>query len=436
MLYDQAQLAVVYSIAVQITGSIELKDTVEDILDYVSRDLTHPAGGFYTAEDADSYPTHDSKEKKEGAFCVWYYEDLKNLLSDKIDGTDHTLADVFINHYNAVDGGNVNPRMDPHGELTNQNVLTILPEKDSLVSEEVLKDALAKAKNILYEKRQTRPRPSLDDKILTSSNGLMISGFCTAGRALERDDYITTAVKSAEFILKHLVDVSSGKLLRSCYGNSAHSLEQLSSPVHGFIDDYAFTVQAMIDLYASTFDDKWLKKAIELQELQDNLFLDKSEGGYFAAEEGASDIVIRLKDDHDGAEPSSNSISAMNLIRLYKLTNNENYKTQAEKIFKLFDDRLTQIPISMSALVETFLFYKQDGPILILKPEDKAFVTAVHKNYFPFLTCLGLSGQTDRSMNPKLADITFESGQAALLIKYDGDQVVITSIDDLKQNLE
>jgi len=435
MLYDQAQLAVVYSIAVQLTGSQEFTETVEDILEYVSRDLTHPEGGFYTAEDADSYPTHDSEEKKEGAFCVWTYDELKELLADKIDGTEHTLADVFIHHFNAVQGGNVNPRMDPHGELTNQNVLTELPEKDPLIDNaEVYKSAIDKAKKILHDKRQTRPRPSLDDKIITSSNGLMISGFCAAGRALNRQDYISTAIKAADFIMKHMVDTANGKLLRSCYGNGAHALEQLNPPIHGFIDDYAFFIQAMIDLYETTLDEKYLKKATQFQELQDNLFLDRTTGGYFAAEEGADDIVIRLKDDHDGAEPSSNSVSAMNLVRLYKLTNNQHYKDEAEKIFKLFHDRLTQIPISMSALVEAYLFYKQDGPVLIINPENKNLLSEVHKNYFPFLTLLGLGGETDRSINSRLADINLEPGKAVLL--KDGEvKLIISSIEDLEQNL-
>eukprot|EP00088_Acartia_fossae_P059254 TRINITY_DN7011_c0_g1_i11.p1 TRINITY_DN7011_c0_g1~~TRINITY_DN7011_c0_g1_i11.p1 ORF type:complete len:741 (-),score=168.34 TRINITY_DN7011_c0_g1_i11:172-2394(-) len=448
MLYDQAQLAVVYSIAVQKTGSQEMREIVEDILTYVSRDLTHPEGGFYTAEDADSYPSEGSKEKKEGAFCVWSFTELQDILgSHKIEGyEDKSLADVIIHHYNVEKDGNVNPRMDPHGELLGQNVLTELPEKDTplIPDESRYKEALNKARKLLHEKRLTRPRPSLDDKILTSSNGLMISGFCAAGRALGRQDYIAAAEKAGNFLCTHLLDQNGaksaengGKLLRSCYGASAHALQQLDTPIHGFIDDYAFTVQAMLDLYESTFDVIWLKRAISFQDTQDALFLDKSDGGYFAAEEGASDIIIRLKDDHDGAEPSSNSISAMNLLRLHKLTNNKKYKTQAEKIFEIFHLRLTQIPVSMSALTEAYLFYRQDGPVLLLNtshPDHKEFITELHSKYLPFLTCL--TPEVGQEVSGHLAGANLTPSSKGLLIKSDQDEKVsVNSLEDVLQNL-
>jgi len=432
MLYDQAQLSVVYSVAASLTSSQYYKDIVDDILTYVTRDLTHPEGGFYTAEDADSYPNKESNEKKEGAFCVWTQQELKELLDQPVEGhPDIKLSDIVIHQYNAAADGNVNPRMDPHGELTHQNVLTEIPEKQPLIPDQnIYRSSLNTARKILHEHRLTRPRPSLDDKILTSSNGLMITGFCVAGCALNKQEYIDTAVKAANFLLNHLVH-SSGKLLRSCYGNSCHALDQLERPVHGFIDDYAFTVQALLDVYAATLDSKWLENAIKFQKLQDDLFLDKEIGGYFGAEEGAEDIIIRLKDDHDGAEPSSNSVSAMNLVRLYKLTNNDVYKLQAEQIFKLFHDRLTQIPISMSALVEAFLFYKQDGPVLIVKPEANELITELRQQYIPFLTYLAYG---DRHNHAQIADI--DLGDAcAVLLTSGGDKTPVSSVKDVVDNL-
>merc|ERR1719391_1426700 len=140
-----------------------------------------------------------------------------------------------------------------------------------------------------------------------------------------------------------MFDPQKNELMRSVYGGTPE-LQQLDTPIHGFIDDYVFSVQAMIDLYQATLDSSWIDFAVKLQEIQDELFLDKDKGGYFASREGDPQIVLRLKDDHDGAEPSSNSISSLNLLRLYKLTNRSEYQNQAEKIFKLFSARLNQVP--------------------------------------------------------------------------------------------
>jgi len=432
MLYDQAQLAVVYSIAFKLTGLACHKATVEDILSYVSRDLTHTLGGFFTAEDADSYPTATSTEKKEGAFCVWTHQEIKQLLHENIHGSELSLGDVLIHEFNVEEEGNVSARQDPHGELVNQNVFTKIPAKELPLSEEVYLAALEKGRKILFEHRLTRPRPSLDDKILCSSNGLMISGFCSAGSALDRPDYIQTAVKAANFIKQHMFDHENNQLLRSVYGGKPE-LEQLEHPIHGFIDDYAFTIQGMLDLYTATFETKWLKFALKLQEIQDCKFLDREKGGYYATEAGDQEIVVRLKDDHDGAEPSSNSISALNLLRLHKLTNTSTFKSKAEDILKLFHVRLGQAPVSMPAMVDAFLFHLQDGPFLVFNADEISFVSEVRRHFFPFVTLVGLEKNVDNiiNCNPHLEGLNI-APNTGVLVKSSGEQHPVESIDQLK----
>ena len=168
MLYDQAQLVMAYSAAFSITKEEKYKEVVDDILLYVRRDMTHSSGAFFAAEDADSLPMENAAEKKEGAFCVWNWEELMSLLNDKVQG-EITLADIVAHEYNLKPGGNVDPRGDPHGELKNQNVLTKIPSKSLPLSDlNQYNKALEDAKKILFSERLKRPRPGLDIKIVTS----------------------------------------------------------------------------------------------------------------------------------------------------------------------------------------------------------------------------------------------------------------------------
>lgn len=221
MLYDQAQLVISYCDAFVVTKDDFYADVVRDILNYVSRDLSHDLGGFYGAEDADSYPYNGAPHKMEGAFCVWEYDEVFNLLADeKTNGILH--ADIFAYHYNVQEQGNVPSSQDPHGELKNKNVLVVFgsleetSEKFGLTIVQ-LKEILAKCHKILYEERQNRPKPHVDTKIVTSWNGLMVSGFARAGFILKDQTYINRAILAANFIKKFLYNEEEKSLLRCCY---------------------------------------------------------------------------------------------------------------------------------------------------------------------------------------------------------------------------
>ncbi|BES99385.1 DUF255 [Nesidiocoris tenuis] len=365
MLYDQAQLAVTYSNAYLITKNKKYADVVRDILTYVSRDLSHPEGGFFSAEDADSYPEEGSSAKKEGAFYVWTHEEIVSLLDRPLAcNKDLKLFEVFCEHYDVLPGGNVNPDLDPHNELEGKNVLIVFgslkktAEKFNL-SEEDLAAELEVGRKILFDVRAKRPKPQLDNKIISAWNGLMISGYARAACVLEDPSYSERAARAAEFVKKHLYTPDK-ILLRSCY-TQGESVSQIDKPIEGFLDDYAFLISGLIDLYEATFNQDYLKWADELQRTQDELFWDNGLAGYFTTTNSDPNILIRMKEDSDGAEPSGNSVSAHNLIRLSALFDSSELREKAGKLLSSFTGRLTRIPIILPEMVSALMLY-HDSP--------------------------------------------------------------------------
>ncbi|KAI4456886.1 spermatogenesis-associated protein 20 [Holotrichia oblita] len=299
MLYDQGQLVVVYTDAYVITKDDFFADIIKDILNYVSRDLSHELGGFYGAEDADSYPCEGAPHKKEGAFCVWEFNEINNMLDEQVGSV--SLAELFCYHYSVKKNGNVGPGNDPHGELRNKNVLTVFGTYEDTADKfnitiPQLKEILGKGHKILYDERQKRPKPHVDTKIVTSWNGLMISGFAKAGFALNEQKYVDRAVLAANFIKKHLYNPKTKTLLRCCYRGEDNGITQTGNPINGFVDDYAFLIRGLLDLYEATLDSSWLEWVETLQDTQDRLFWDSKHSGYFTSPEGDPSILIRDKE--------------------------------------------------------------------------------------------------------------------------------------------
>ncbi|XP_044598379.1 spermatogenesis-associated protein 20-like [Cotesia glomerata] len=258
MLYDQAQLLRSYANAYIVTKDKFFSDVVDDIVTYCVRDLRHKDGGYYSAEDADSLPTAEATAKQEGAFYVWTMEEIETHLDKKIPDRDLKLSDIFAYHFNVKEDGNVSQRQDPHGELTNKNVLIVFGSiKDTNerfdFSVEDVEKYLAEAKQILFEARSQRPRPNLDDKIITTWNGLMISGLAYVGVAIKNKQYIQYAEDNANFIERYLYD-KMNILLQSCYRADGDIIMQPLTPIHGFHADYAFVVQELLDLYGANLN--------------------------------------------------------------------------------------------------------------------------------------------------------------------------------------
>ncbi|XP_072846721.2 spermatogenesis-associated protein 20 isoform X1 [Pogona vitticeps] len=357
MLYDQGQLAAAYAKAFQISGDEFFADTLADILLYVSRDLSDKSGGFYSAEDADSYPTVQSEEKQEGAFCVWTAEEIRQLLPDPIEGNPErkTLADVFIHHYGVKEDGNVNPmkvtwEWDPHNELKGKNVLIVQYSLELTAARfglelQQLKTMLVKSREALLKARALRPRPHLDTKMLAAWNGLMISGFAQSGAILGKKEYTDRAVQAASFLQDHMFNSNDGKLIRTCYRGQGNSVDKGSVPIHGFLEDYVFVIQALFDLYEASLDPRWLEWAVQLQHKQDELFWDPKGFAYFSTEAADPSLLLRMKDDQDGAEPSPNSVAVTNLLRAACYTGHKEWVKKAGQILAAFSERLLKIPV-------------------------------------------------------------------------------------------
>ncbi|OJT15668.1 Spermatogenesis-associated protein 20 [Trametes pubescens] len=351
MLYDEAQLLLSSLDLYQLlpTPSRDRKTLelmAKDIVSYVANDLRSPEGGFYSAEDADSLQTHNSTVKKEGAFYVWTSEQLDELL-----GAD---ADLFKYHFGVEADGNCDPGHDIQGELKGQNVLYSAhtpeetAEKFNKSVEETEKILNTSLKTLRDYRDKHRPRPHLDDKILTCWNGLMISGLARASEVLKHDNDVAPkalemAEASAAFIRNHLFDEQSGKLWRS--------YREGPGPT-GQADDYAFLIQGLLDLYEASANEEHLLWAIRLQEKQDELFYDPEDGGYFASAPDEH-ILIRMKDAQDGAEPSAVSVTLANLQRLAHLAEDRHadYNAKAKSILSSNGQLLTRAPFALASMV-------------------------------------------------------------------------------------
>ena len=337
MLYDQAQLVVAYTEVYQATGDPAFERVVRETLDYVLRDLTSPEGGFYSAEDADSLPEPDAAEKREGAFYVWTQEELDRLLTP-----DESLA--FRRMYGVEREGNIALASDPHRELAERNVLFLQNDAELVAKltgkgEKEISQLISTARQKLKSIRDQRPRPHLDDKIVTAWNGLMISGFAKAFQVFREERYLAAAQRAGEFVQGNLY---RSRLLRSYRGTAGATC--------GFAEDYAFLIQGLLDLYEADFDVRWLRWAGELQVQMNALFADPR-GGYFSTEEGAPDILFRMKEDHDGAEPSANSVAAMNLARLARIFDRKEFQHSAARIVGAFHPSLDRMPAALPQML-------------------------------------------------------------------------------------
>ncbi|PRW45152.1 spermatogenesis-associated 20 [Chlorella sorokiniana] len=357
MLYDNPQLVSTYLAAFQITGDPQYATVARGVLDYLMRDMTHPEGGLFAAEDADSLDPASGK-KKEGWFYVWTQQEIQDVL-----GPDD--AAIFSRHYYVKPAGNtdLSPRSDPHDEFGGLNVLIqrqTLAEtaKAAGKSEADTAALLASCREKLFNVRAKRPRPHRDEKIVSAWQGMSISAFATAARVLPHEQppaarefpvegrdpkqYLQAALKIAAFVRQHLYDAPT-RQLRRAYTDGPSS-------VPGFADDYAYMISGLLDLYSTTGDIAHLQWALELQGTMQELFWDPAAGAYYNNKEGDASILLRMKEDYDGAEPAASSIALANLWRLAGLTSGEEAEQWREKAAlcaAAFGDRLAEAAIAL-----------------------------------------------------------------------------------------
>ena len=385
MLYDQAQLAQVYLTAHQFSGGNFYAGIARDTLNYVLRDMVHPGGGFYSAEDADSLPRADAKRKLEGAFYVWTQSEIIEVLGAERGSSFGSLLGVMKD-------GNVAGDSDPHGELTGQNVLHWRgAEKLTAETESNLRED----KTQLLKERNLRPRPHLDDKILTAWNGLMIGAFARSASVLGEDAHLQAAQRAASFIRENLFDSATGLLRRSW--------REGASAVHGFAADYAFLISGLLDLYFADFDLGWLHWARQLQDTMDLHFWDQDLGGYFSTASNDPTILLRLKEDYDGAEPAPTSVAAINLWRMGRLFHNDTMLEHGRHAARAFSVRLEAQPFGMPLLLTGAAWMEIPPAHLIIHspsrdhPGLRAMLAEANAHYLPHLIVMLIADEDSRA---------------------------------------
>lgn len=358
MLYDNALLAAVYVEAFEATGNVFYKAVAEKIFTYILRDMTSKEGAFYSAEDADS-------DGEEGKYYLLTLKEVALVLGEQFYKT-------YCDHYNITGKGNFEGRNIPN-----------LIGMESRAKQDVnLQTKLEKMRQRLFEYRERRIHPYKDDKILTSWNGLMIAALAYGGRIFENSSYIQQAEKAMDFILSNMINESGRLMARYREGEIAHL---------GYLEDYAFTVHALIELYEATFNVKYLTNALELNDKMLKLFKDEDQGGLFLYGTDGEELIVRPKDIYDGALPSGNSVATLNMLRLARLTANSELGNEAYEQFEVFASKVKTIESAHSYFMTALLYSLVPGKDIIISGQDqhedtKAMIKEINNTYLPFAT--------------------------------------------------
>ena len=315
MLYDNALLSRLYLRYFQVSEDAAARATVEGILDYVLREMTHPDGGFYSTQDADS-------EGHEGKFFVWDIQEIRDALGDE-------AASRFCDYYNITKAGNFEGKNIPNVTRSLEDVAVA-----HKISVDELKASLDESRRILFELREKRVKPDRDEKILTAWNGLMLASFAEAGVVLNRPDYTDAALRNAEFVLSNLYE--NGMLLRTWKDGRAK--------FNAYLEDYAFLAEGLLTLFETTGETRWLKEALALTDRMVEEFWDSEGGGFYFTGKSHENLIVRSKDYFDNATPSGNSVAALVLVRLATLTGRENYRNLATAVLRDVGDQTRRYP--------------------------------------------------------------------------------------------
>jgi uncharacterized protein len=406
MLYDNALLLVAYAEAFQVTGRGDFARVARETGDYVLREMTDAAGGFYSATDADS-------EGEEGRFFVWSESEVRHALAED------PLVERFLEYYDVGTSGN----------WEGQTILNA-PHPD-----EKTWAALSNARGRLCRARALRVPPLRDEKILTAWNGLMISGLANAGRILDETRYVQAAARAAEFILTRLRGPNA-ELWRSYKDGRAHQA--------GFLDDYAFMVAGLIDLFEASFETRWLVEALGLARLMERRFSDPA-GGWYASGESHETLLARAKPSFDGAEPSGSSVALMNALRLAVLTDDDEWRQLAARGFLAQAKVLTERPLAMTeALLALDFYWDCPREIAVLWPTGQAdaaapLLSVLRRTFLPSRALTGASDAEVASLGkvvPFVRDKTTQSGQATAYVCRQGTcQLPTTDPEQLRVQL-
>jgi uncharacterized protein YyaL (SSP411 family) len=367
MLYDNALLAYAYTEAYQATGKDIYKDIARKIFTYVLRDMTSAGGGFYSAEDADS-------EGEEGKFYLWQPEEVKEAAGEE-DGK------LFCDWYGISPAGNFEGKSIPN---------LIGRDLGILYEDKALARRLDGVREKLFMYREKRIRPHRDDKILTSWNGLMIAALALGGRAFHSDEYIKAAEAAYGFIQRNLVRGDGRLLARYRDGESAFP---------AYLDDYAFLVWGLIELYRATFKTGYLKRALELNRDMLDLFWDEREGGLFLYGEDSEQLIMRPKEVYDGALPSGNSVALYNMLRLSRMTGDTQIEERARQVMETFGGEVGYNPTAHSFFMSALLFSLQPTREVVItarsREDAQGMLDRINGSFVPFATFLLNTGDEE-----------------------------------------
>jgi hypothetical protein len=368
MLYDQALIAITLVETYQVTRDPLYRENAEEIFRYVLRDMRSSEGGFYSAEDADS-------EGEEGKFYLWTEEELAEVLGE-VDAK--LIKEIFM----TSPEGNF---LDEASRTRNgRNILHMRERQREIAvrrgdNYEVLRRSYEDSRRKLFEYREKRVHPAKDDKIMTDWNGLMIVSLAKAARAFEEPAYAREAATTADFLLSRMLD-PEGKLF--------HRFREGEVAVEAFLDDYAFLIWGLTELYQATFDTEYLKNALYLNDQLLVRFRDNMHGGFFHTAEDSEKLILRSKEIYDGAIPSGNSVCALNLLQLGRMTGNIDLENKAYEIMQLFSGQVSKMPIGYTQLLCAFDFAL--GPsreiVLVGDPESietKEIISDINKEFIP-----------------------------------------------------
>ncbi|MEO7167583.1 MAG: thioredoxin domain-containing protein [Spartobacteria bacterium] len=435
MLYDQAQLAGSYLDGYQITGDLRYEAIARDTLDYVRREMTDASGGFYSAEDADSLTKPGGKEKTEGAFYVWTKPEIDAALGEN--------AELFNYQYGVEADGNAPDGSDPQGEFEGKNILyerqTFAETAKHFGRSEIdVDESMRYRRATLLELRAKRPRPHLDDKIITAWNGLMISAYARGAQILGDSSYLETATRAAQFVREKLYDPKTHTLIRSYRGGA--------SEIGGFAEDYAFYIQGLLDLYEASFDVQWLQLAEQLQATQDRLFWDERNGGYFTSTGDDATILLRMKEDNDSAEPAPSSIAALNLFRLGQIRDSKGLRDRAGKTIAAFGAALNHYPSAMPQMLVAldFSLTKAKQIVIAGRPgatDTRELLDEVHRHYLPnTIVLLADGGPGQKYLAGKLEEMKamqpVDGKATAYVCENFACKAPVTSVEDLRKALK
>ena len=358
MLYDQALVSGIYLEAFQVTGERRWADVAADILDYVLADLRSPEGAFYSSRDADS-------EGVEGKYYVWTKDRVISVLGRE-------TGELFCSYYDVTDAGNWEGRNILNVQRSLETVAKLNGREPG-----ALRKTLTGARAKLLAERSKRVPPGLDDKVLTSWNGLVIASLARAGRLLDQPRYAAAAAQAADFILGKMVD-SDGHLLRAYRQGRAHT--------GGFIDDYAFFVEGLLELYGATFDRRWLTEAGRLTDDMIGRFWDDEHGAFYTTAADAESLIVRAKDARDGSVPSGNSVALMDLLRLAHMLDRQDLHDKADRTMKALASRVGEVAYGAERLLAAVLFAESNPREIVVvgdpsKPETKALLQVIDREF-------------------------------------------------------